>query len=252
MLLLQENTPGQDIHEVSTFNAAEQLRNVVGESNNETWRVNLSANISANDARAIDIKYHLPCWVKYVQRAPKRGRDDTAQTHSGEETNVGIIASDIEFICLVKSLLNDGPISMAELRTTYSMLQKNGVHNRHCNYSMKKKLVNHIDDIHFMKPKRRNESEQVFTTALRDVALEKIMTQSAERDIRQLFESASILRKAIENQTRHPWEFEGTLSASDAENHVPKILYSFIRWVLQGPIQSLQTEAVQPQSTMMS
>jgi hypothetical protein len=58
VLLLQENTPGQDIHEVSTFNAAEQLRNVVGESNNETWRVNLSANISANDACAIDIKYH--------------------------------------------------------------------------------------------------------------------------------------------------------------------------------------------------
>ena len=85
VLLLQENTPGQDIHEVSTFNAAEQLRNVVGESNNETWRVNLSANISANDARAIDIKYHLPCWVKYVQRAPKRSRDDAAQTHSEEK-----------------------------------------------------------------------------------------------------------------------------------------------------------------------
>ena len=117
-----------------------------------------------------------------------------------KKTNVDIIASDIEFICLVKSLLNDGPISMAELRTTYSMLQKNGVHNRHCKYSMKKKLVNHIDDIHFMKPKRRNESEQVFTTALRDVALEKIMTQSAERDIRQLYESASILRKAMKTR----------------------------------------------------
>ena len=243
----QENTHGQDIHEVSTFNAGDQLRKAVEVSNNEQWKVQLGAAISANDARAIDVKYHLACWVKHVQRASKKGSEATAhfQAHTAEETNIGIIASDIEFICLVKGLLRDGSVlSMAELRVTYnSILQKNGVDNLQLERGIKEKLSLHIDNIHFMRPKRRNESECVFSTAVRDAAMEDAMTQNVEGNIRQLFKSASILRKTIENQARHPWVFDGALNIGDAEKHVPSALYSFIRWVLQGPTQSLQTEA---------
>ena len=66
---------------------------------------------------------------------------------------VGITASEIEFICLVRSLLKDGPINMAGLRTIYkSILQKNGVPSLQCERGMKKKLISYKDDIHFMKP----------------------------------------------------------------------------------------------------
>ena len=57
------------LHQISTFNAGDQLRKVVESSNNEQWKVNLSAALNPKDAHAIDIKYHLPCWVKHVQRS---------------------------------------------------------------------------------------------------------------------------------------------------------------------------------------
>jgi len=71
----QEDTPSQDINEVSTFTACEQLQNAVEESNNETWKGHLSTAFSADDANAIDIKYHLACLVKHVQHAPNKGRE---------------------------------------------------------------------------------------------------------------------------------------------------------------------------------
>ncbi len=155
---------------------------------------------------------------------------------------MGIIASDIEFICLVRNLLKDGPVSMADLRQTYtSILQKNGAHTVHCDRDMKKKLNLNIENIHFIQPKRRNESERVFSTSVRDAVIEDAMT--AEKDINHLFQSASILRKAIqEHRGKHPWKFDGSLSASDAEENVPNALYSFLRWVLNGPTKSLKTE----------
>ena len=59
--------------------------------------------------------------------------------------------------------------------------------------------------------------------------MEDAMAKTSESDIRQLFESASVLRDAIARQNKDPWEFNGELSNDDAEKHVPKALYSFIR-----------------------
>lgn len=92
------------LHEVSSFNAGQQLREAVQESNNQQWKVQLSAAISSDDARAIDVKYHLKCWVQNVQRRKKRC--DEAKELPMQEANVGIVASDIEFASLV---LDSGP-----------------------------------------------------------------------------------------------------------------------------------------------
>lgn len=64
------------LHEVSSFNAGKQLKEAVQKSNNQQWKVQLSAAITADDARAIDVKYHLKCWVQNVQRN-KRACDDS-------------------------------------------------------------------------------------------------------------------------------------------------------------------------------
>ena len=93
--------------------------------------------------------------VKHVQHAKNSEDTSTAhcKSHVAEE-----IASDIRFISFVKSLLKDGSvISTTDLRTTYNGIQqKNGVDSP-C--EIKEKLISHIDNIHFMKPKQCNQSE---------------------------------------------------------------------------------------------
>ena len=57
--------------------------------------------------------------------------------------------------------------------------------------------------------------------------------------MKALFEAASILRKSIKKCKK--WAFTG--SFDDATNeHVPTVLYSFFRWVIQGPIDMLCVE----------
>jgi len=140
-----------------------------------------------------------------------------------KETNVAIVASDIEFVRLVRGLLQAGNVlNMTDLKSAYSsILESNGAHHivQPTTQGIKEKISSHIDDIHFMKSKLRNESDCVFSTAVHDAALEDAMAKTSESDIRQLFESASVLQDAIARQNKDPWEFNGELSNDDAEKH---------------------------------
>lgn len=134
---------------------------------------------------------------------------------------------------------------MTDLKSAYSnMLESNGVHMKPSTRDIKETIASHINDVHFRKSKRRNESDYVFTTAVRDNAMEDATAKTTESDIGKLFESASILRAAITVQNKHPWEFKGELSNEDAEQHAPKALYAFIRWLVAGPAANIETDTV--------
>ena len=49
------------LHEVCTFNAGEKLQQAIKTSQSYDLRVRLRTAINPSDARAIDVKYHLPC-----------------------------------------------------------------------------------------------------------------------------------------------------------------------------------------------
>ena len=49
------------LHEVCTFNAGEKLQQAIKASQSDDLRVRLSTAVNPSDARAIDVKYHLPC-----------------------------------------------------------------------------------------------------------------------------------------------------------------------------------------------
>lgn len=74
--------------------------------------------------------------------------------------------------------------------------------------------------------------------------MEDAIAKTSESDIRQLFKSATVLRGDIARQNKHPWEFDGQLSIDDAEKHVPKTLYTFIRWIIEGPATSIEAETL--------
>ena len=58
-----------------------------------------------------------------------------------------------------------------------------------------------------------------------------------------MFNSASVLCKEITQQLVDHWVFSGSLINTDIQDHIPKKLYTFICWVIQGPASSLQTSS---------
>ena len=66
------------------------------------------------DARAIDIKYHLP-WVKRVQRSHQ-----DSQAELEEDKAISIVSADIKFYYFMNTLLNSGAIlNIADVHQAY-------------------------------------------------------------------------------------------------------------------------------------
>ncbi|KAK7063074.1 hypothetical protein SK128_020338 [Halocaridina rubra] len=104
----------ESFHEVCTFNVGKQLQKVVDESKNQTWKVQLSAVITEDDARAIDVEYHFSYWVQNVQRGATSSSEN--RDYAQQEANVGTVVSDIEFVSLICTLLQAGEVlNMADL-----------------------------------------------------------------------------------------------------------------------------------------
>ena len=82
---------------------------------------------------------------------------------------------------------------MMDSKSVYSrILRANGVPDIELStHDIKEKITSHIDDVHFMKAKCRNESDRVFSTAVCDAAMEDAMAKTTESSLHHLFDSAS-------------------------------------------------------------
>ena len=143
---------------------------------------------------------------------------------------------------MVKGELLDGKIiNMGVLQTTYtSILSANNVRNPTCSrLKLKKLLQREIPDVEFHKAKHANEPEWVSIRCTRDAAIQ-LAENSTDADMKALYDAASVLRKAISKA--QPWSSSGSLLDVD-EEHLPKELYSFFRWVIQGPNTTLSSDA---------
>ena len=111
--------------------------------------------------------------------------------------------------------------------------------------TVKDLIVNEIPGVEFHKPRQRNKSELVSVQGTRDNAVQ-IASDSHNRnvtgDMKTLFEASIILREAITQTER--WSFSGALT-DITEANVPKELYTFFRWVLQGTKCSLLSDLSQ-------
>ena len=73
-------------------------------SNNPNWKARLQP-LNPIDARAIDIKYHWACYIKFVHR----GNEEEAKLKMPAE-NPKRVAANIEFLSLIEYLLDKGEI----------------------------------------------------------------------------------------------------------------------------------------------
>lgn len=74
--------------------------------------------------------------------------------------------------------------------------------------------------------------------------MEDAMAKTTESSLHQLFDIASVLRAAIAGQTKNPWKFQGELTTEDAVENIPKALYAFVRWLIEGPVTTMETHSV--------
>ena len=229
----------ENLHNVSTFSAGESLRAAVNMSGNEKLSVKLNTAIAGNDAPSIDIKYHLKCWLNNVTNVLRK----PASLESSSRL-ASVIAAEIEFLTMTEMTLREGKIAtMSELQAAFeSILEANNVGNPTSNRKgLKQLLQNEIPDIEFHRAKRVNESERVSIKSTRDTAIQMAEDHSAQRDteMKTLFDAAAVLRKAIRKCKK--WKFTGSLENISDQN-LPMELYSFFRWVIQGPNNSLSVE----------
>lgn len=240
------------LHNVKTFSAGESLRSAAGLAGNEKLSVKLNTAVAANDAHAIEIKYHLSCWLSNVTNALRKPEsNEQARSKLASE-----IAAKIEFLTTTELALREGKIAtMADLQEAYEKIREaNNVADPTCSRKALKQLLQaDISGIEFHKAKRVNESERVSIKTTRDEVIQLAEDQNSDRDdkMQTLFDAAALLRRSIKNSQK--WEFTGSLESISNEN-VPMELFSFFRWIIQGPndIFSCEKKSMEVQKRSMS
>lgn len=198
-------------------------------TNDQKLIVKLNTAVSSCDAHAVDIKYHKRCWLKNVSNMLRKSSEDLQCV---EDTNK--IAAKIEFVTMTKKALERGDVlNVTLLHKAYEdILCSNNVVSPSVHRKMIKSILqDEIPGIEFHKPSRANESERVTIKKTRDAAV-NVQQGNSNDDMKKLYDAATILRKSITNS--EVWNFTGSLQDM-TDKHLPKELYSFFRWVLQGP-----------------
>ena len=145
---------------------------------NDVIRKRLSLLVLEQDplkARAFDMKYHLPCLVKGKRECQ---RNEEKSEEISEETKRRLIA-DFEITEIVSNELHDGGekvLNLNEIQTTYiAILNDLGcavpekpIYKKY----LKVFILDNVKDVHFSKPKRKNEPEQVMSTRVSQSAIE--------------------------------------------------------------------------------
>ena len=211
----------ESLHSVSTTSAGNSIRTAV--------QVLGDARLQTKLSTAIDIKYHKNCYLKNVTNVLRR-------LESSSDQDSGKSAAKVEFLDITRMVLREGkPLNMAELEAMFtSILQENDVADPSCSRKALKQLISsEIPEAEFHRPKRMNESERLTSKEIRDKSIMLLQEAVSQDDsMKAIYGTAVILQKCINKSKK--WVFTGRFDDAN-DNHVPKELYCFFRWIVQGP-----------------
>ena len=116
---------------------------------------------------------------------------------------------------------------------------------------MKLLRLREIPEIEFRVPKSVNESDRVSIKKTRDQVIQMAEDQTAnvDSDGKTLFDAAAIVRKFITKCKR--WKITG-LQKNPPDENIPAELFSFYRWIIQGPKHELSAGKKSEDSEMYS
>lgn len=233
----QTHDDKQPVHAIQTESRGKQLSEFVKSCDNDLYKVFLSSAIRQEDALSIDVQYHRACWTKYVVRA-----QGIQTKEKGSDVQENKIAADVEFLNLIKGLLSKGKIlSLDDAHQTYS----NILNDHFCNWSPCRKtvrqfLIDHIDDLEFIRAFQRNKPDRFCLSAAKVAAIEAALNKPSEdSELEVIYDCAKIVRKEINEASM--WQFNGSLEP-DEKDIAPTKLFTLLQWILSGVVSDLHTE----------
>ena len=224
-----ENDDDAKLHQVSNVRSSDaktstgkQIYQAVMNGNNAAWKVKIQA-LDNEDLLSIDLKYHLKCYVKEVQRA-KFPAAEEEMTYS---------AADIEFFTLLESLLQDNSSrhKMSDLTTIYSNIQKkHGIEHPGCSeFVLKGRIQRKMNDVVFSKGK---QTWYAMLPKSQDLAVHQVEESSrANPEMQPVIDCAAIIRKDILSLRQGPWSFAGDLLG---KQDIPNSLHTLLELIIQG------------------
>lgn len=227
---------------VRESSSVESLRAAIEKSGNDSLRLKLVTSLDVSDEQAAKIRYHKNCWLNNVTNVLRQQQDPTTASNNDSSTSEN--AAQTEFLAMTEINLREWKILiMSELQAAYESIRRaNNAGNPECSRKALKQLIqDSIPEVEFHRPLKVNESERLSIRKTRDAAIhlaEKENTNGTE-EMKLLFKAALLLREVINNCEK--WVFSGSFEDISKEN-LPEELYSFFRWVLQGPNTQLLTE----------
>ncbi|XP_069603021.1 uncharacterized protein [Ranitomeya imitator] len=240
-----QNDENEKLYNVRTVNAGKSLKQAIETSDNLTLKTRLNTCIAPGDAHSIDVRYHKSCWTKHVFH----GQRERSTNRTDHKEPLLQRASLLELINLVDiQTQNQSYLSIQDIETTYlNMLGIEGVENHKPTFTrkwLKEIIMNALPHLKSCLSKNRRESAVLYSPE----ACEEIMVNSAMEcrsddadNMQTIYKAAQLIRKSIANFTTEVND-KNTITVTSDINDVPAELYSAIRWIITGPIDSLETQ----------
>ena len=117
------------LREVLCMETGLKIQEAVQKGGNAEFKVRLNTAINTTDANAVDIKYHLACYVKHVQRA-KASSDNEPGNGSNKETLIK--SAELELLAAVDVQIRSGAILTTEdIEDAYhALLEEYGIQEK--------------------------------------------------------------------------------------------------------------------------
>ena len=115
-------------------------------SNNDDWKIRLQS-LDAKDARAIDIKHNLSCYVRYVPRS-----EIVIAPDDSDSNRTRTIAAEL-YSLVEKALKEEKVFPITDVSTTYkAILESIGITNIPTRRQLKEQIADNISDVQFSQP----------------------------------------------------------------------------------------------------
>ena len=153
-----------------------------------------------------------------------------------------MIAAKVEFISVIKRLLEDGKIlSIDSANSAYlAILEGHGSSNVPSRREVRRLITQNINNVEFIRAFHRNQPDRFYLSAAKLAAIEASFTEpDLDEQMNVVFNCAKIVRKAI--LCSPGWSFDGTLEP-EMEIIIPTKLTSLLDWILNGTEAELPTE----------
>ena len=195
----------------------------VHRSNNDDWKIRLQS-LDAKDARAIDIKHNLSCYVRYVPRS-----ETVIAPDDSDSNRTRTIAA--EFYSLVKKALKEGKVfPITDVSTTYkAILDSIGITYIPTRRQFKEQIADNIYDVQFSQPRKKTSLNYCAPKLVKI----RLSVSDFKRDMQSIFIAAHVIRDDIIQMWTDSWKFERHLDTTDRGKDIPHNLYSLLRWFTQ-------------------